>query len=107
MEALFETLRTELSTAPVFSCPDVFKHVVLETDISDFALGIVLSEDSKLQFQPVQFVSRKINKAIIVDTPSVKKVLAMDFTLKKFRVYLLSDEKLTMISDHQAFRTAF
>ena len=65
-EKAFQDLKAAFTTAPILVHPDFVKAFYLETDASDFALRVVLSQmgvDKKLYL--VAFYSRKFSAAEI------------------------------------------
>jgi len=59
-EAAFRKLKQRFTTAPILAHFDPAKPVILETDASDFALGVVLSQrDKEGRLHLVAFHSRK------------------------------------------------
>jgi hypothetical protein len=57
----FETLKKALTSAPVILHPDPAKPFIVEIDVSDFAIGVVLSQaDETGTLHPVSFYSRKV-----------------------------------------------
>jgi hypothetical protein len=83
----------------------------VETDTSDFAIAGILSqkfEDGNLH--PVSFISRKLSQAELNYDVFDKEMLAIVFSLRKWRYFLQGAEHKTIIySDHQnltSFKTA-
>ena len=104
----FEKLKSKMCNSPVLAYPDFTKPFIVETDASSVALGAVLSQKSSDgKIHPLQFASRTMNAAERNYSACEREALAVIFALKKFRVYLLSDETFTLITDHQALRYAF
>jgi len=88
------------------NCP-----ALVETDASDFAIAAILSqkfEDGKLH--PVSFISRKLSQAELNYDVNDEEMLAIVFSLRKWRYLLQGAEYKTIIySDHQNltyFKTA-
>ena len=60
----FEELKKRFTTEPVLVTPDLDKKIRVEVDVSDFAIGGVLSmkcEDEK--WSPVAYISKSLNEA--------------------------------------------
>jgi len=76
---------------------------MIETDASDFAIGAILSqkfEDGKIH--PVSFISRKLSDAEFNYDVYDKEMLAIVYSLEKWRQFLQGSEfKTTIFSDHQ------
>lgn len=82
--------------------PDSENQFVSKTDASLQSLGAALSQkDEKERPHPFQFESRTLNSASKRCCFSEKEPLAIDSSLKMFRVYLLSLRKLVLITDYQ------
>ena len=62
-QAAFETLRHQLATAPVLTCPDFDQPCVLQTDASQGGLGAVLTQDHDGKERIVAYASRTLNAA--------------------------------------------
>ena len=108
MQIAFEDLKGKLCRPPVLAYPSFEKSFVVETDASEYSVGAVLShKDEKGTLHPVQFASRTMNQAERKYSVCEKEALAVVFALKKFRVYLLSQDEFTLLTDHQALRSAF
>jgi hypothetical protein len=64
--AAFDTLKMAFTSAPILIHPDPAKPFIVETDVSDFALGAIPSQfgiDGLLH--PIAFYSRKLTSAEI------------------------------------------
>ena len=84
---------------------------MVETDASDFAIAGILSQkfsDGKLH--PVSFISKKLSQAELNYDVFDKEMLAIVFSLRKWRYILQGAEHKTIVySDHQNhtnFKTA-
>ena len=63
-QKMFEELKERFMTEPVLVTPDLDKEIRVEADISDFAIGGVLSmkcEDER--WRPVAYISKSLNEA--------------------------------------------
>ena len=108
MQKAFERLKFKLTSPPVLAFPDFDQPFVVETDASSVAVGAVLTqrkEDKRVQ--PIQYASRTMTSAERNYSACEREALALIFALKKFRVYLLSTQRFTLITDHQALQYAF
>lgn len=108
MEVAFQDLKRKLTTPPLLAFPDFDLPFIVETDASCLSLGAVLAqkkEDDKIH--PIQFASRTMTISEKKYATCEREALAVIFTLKKFRVYLLSSIPFTIVTDHQALGHAF
>ncbi|MCO5559123.1 hypothetical protein L7F22_012715 [Adiantum nelumboides] len=98
----YEVLKKALVSAPILRAPDwnVIFHVHI--DASNFAIGCVLTQpgEHKLDY-PISFASRQLNDAEKNYTTIEREGLAMIYSVKKFRYYLLAT-KFVFYVDHQA-----
>lgn len=97
----FEGLKLKLISPPVLAFPHIEEPFHFETDASSVAVGAALSQrkkDGKVHL--VQYASRTITEAGGNYSACEREVLAVIFSLKKFRVYLLSTQKLRLSADH-------
>ncbi|MCO5569649.1 hypothetical protein L7F22_023365 [Adiantum nelumboides] len=98
----YEVLKKALAGAPIFRAPDwnIIFHVHI--DASNFAIGCVLTKpgEHKLDY-PISFASRQLNDAEKNYTTTEREGLAMIYSIKKFRYYLLAT-KFVFYVDHQA-----
>ena len=109
--AIFDELRTILTSAPALQCPDFDKPFVVHTDASDFALGAVLSQtlrgsDGMDREHPIAYLSRVLNSAERNYDATQRECLAVVFAVKKWRHYLEGRE-FTVVTDHSALKWLF
>lgn len=108
MREAFVELKEKLTSPPLLALPDFDEPFVVETGASSIAVGAVLpqkKEDGKIH--PIQYASRTMTSTEKNYSACEREALAVIFALKKFRVYLLSTQKFTLITDHQALQYAF
>jgi hypothetical protein len=77
------------TSAPILIHPDLAKPFIVETNVSDFALGAILSQfgiDGLLH--PFTFYSRKLTNAEINYQVYDKELLAIITTFEQWRPYL-------------------
>jgi len=88
---------------PIMRHFDQDRPAMIETDASDFAIGAILSqkfEDGKIH--PVSFISKKLSDAEFNYDVYDKEMLAIVYSLEKWRQFLQGSEfKTTIFSDHQ------
>jgi hypothetical protein len=100
-ERAFGELKARLTAAPVLRLPDFSKQFVLSCDSSNVAVGAVLSQLHDGAELPVAFASRTLNKAERNYSATDRELLALVWSLKHFRTYLLSVPSFTVYSDHR------
>jgi len=88
---------------PILRHFDQDKPALIESHLSDFAIGAVLSqklEDGKIH--PCAFQSRTLSPAEFNYEVFDKEIVAMIYALQKWRHYILSTEhKTTIFMDYQ------
>jgi hypothetical protein len=91
------------TSAPVLIHPDLAKPFIVETDASNFALGVILSQsgiDGLLH--PVVFYSRKLTSAEINYQVYDKELLAIITTFEQWRPYLVeAQHRVQVLTDHK------
>jgi hypothetical protein len=86
---VFETLKQKFITASVLAIFDPEKEITLETDASDYAIGVCISQkDSEGRSYPVAFYSRKMSPAEGNYDIHDKELLAIVAAFQEWRVYL-------------------
>jgi hypothetical protein len=83
-QATFDTFKMAFTSAPILIHLDPAKPFIVETDVSDFALGAILSQfgiDGSLH--PVAFYSRKLISAKINYQVYDKDLLAIITAFKQ------------------------
>ena len=102
-QAAFETLRHQLVTALVLTCPDFNRPCVFQTDASQNGLGVVLTQNHGDQERVVAYASRTLNAAEKNYTVTEKECLAVVWGIRKMRPYL-EGYAFTVLTDHQALK---
>ena len=87
---MFETLKKAFTTAPVLKIPDDENQFRLETDSSDFATEVVLSQydPQDQKFHPVAYYSKSLNEHERNYEIYDKEMLAIIYALEEYRHYL-------------------
>ena len=85
---------------PILQFPDFTQNFVLTTDSSDFAIGSILSQGKIGEDKPVAYASRTLNEAECNYSTSEKELLAIVWSCKHFRQYLLG-KRFTVVTDHK------
>ena len=101
-ENAFQNLKKIMIDTFTLIFPDFDKEFYLFCDASDIAVGSVLSQkDKDGKFLPISFISRKL-QAAEVNYPTVEKeLLAVVYSVAKFRKYLL-DKPFFLFTDNNA-----
>jgi len=95
----FDTLKKALTTTPIIQPPDWKLPFELMCDASNFAIGAVLAQrDGKLP-HVIYYASKTLDTAQTNYTTTKKELLAVVFTLDKFRPYILGS-KVIVYTDH-------
>ncbi|GJX52133.1 reverse transcriptase domain-containing protein [Tanacetum coccineum] len=102
----FNTLKKNLTEAPILIAPDWNKPFELMCDASDFALGAVLGQRHEKHFRPIHYASKTMNEAESRYTTTEKEMLAVVYAFEKFRSYLVMN-KCTVYTDHSALKYLF
>jgi hypothetical protein len=102
-EQAFIKLKQQFTSAPVLAHFDPARPVIMETDVSDFTLGAVLSQyDDENRLHPVAFYSRKFSPAEINYEIHDKELLAVVNSFKHWCRYLEgATHQVQVFSDHQ------
>jgi len=103
----FDSIKKSLMEAPVLAIANQDKPFYVVCDASDFAIGCALMQrdddgaECVISYQSCQQNSAERNYPV-----HDKELLAMEYALAKFRVYLLGDRHFTVYTDHASLRTA-
>jgi hypothetical protein len=102
-QAAFDTLKMAFTSAPILIHPDPAKPFIVETDVSNFALGAILSQfgiDGLLH--PVAFYSQKLTSAEINYQVYDKELLAIITAFEQWRPYLArAQHRVQVLTDHK------
>ncbi|GJR35430.1 reverse transcriptase domain-containing protein [Tanacetum coccineum] len=89
----FNTLKKNLTEAPILIAPDWNEPFELMCDASDFALGAVLGQRHAKHFRPIHYASKTMNEAESRYTTTEKEMLAVkDSKARLLRWVLLLQE---------------
>ncbi|GJW15126.1 reverse transcriptase domain-containing protein [Tanacetum coccineum] len=78
----FNTLKKNLTEAPILIAPDWNEPFELMCDASDFALGAVLGQRHEKHFRPIHYASKTLNEAESRYTTTEKEMLAVERLLR-------------------------
>ena len=102
-EVAFRRIKTALISAPILAFPHAEGNLVLDTDASDTGLGAVLSQEQGGQERVLAYGSRTLSKAERNYCVTRRELLAIVFSLRKFRHYLLG-RPVRVRTDHASLR---
>ncbi|XP_070004327.1 uncharacterized protein [Nicotiana sylvestris] len=97
----FELLKYKLTTTLIITTSNWSLPFKLMRDASDVAVGPVLGQRVKKMFHPVYYASKIMNDAQVNYMVTEKELLAIVFTMEKFRPYLMG-AKVIVHTDHAA-----
>jgi hypothetical protein len=99
----FETLKSQLTSAPIMVSPNWSLPFELMCDASDFAVGVVLGQREGKHFRPIYLASKTLNNAQQNYMVTKKELLAVVFAFDKFRSYLVLS-KIIVFTDHSVLK---
>ncbi|KAI5324089.1 hypothetical protein L3X38_033162 [Prunus dulcis] len=99
----FNTLKRELTSAPIIMAPDWSVPFELMCDASNYAIGAVLGQRVNKLPHVIYYASWTLNYAQLNYSTTEKELLVVVFALEKFRSYLVGS-KVIVYSDHAALR---
>ena len=99
----FEKLKAHLITAPIVSAPNWQLPFEVMCDVSDLAIRAVLGQREGGKPYVVYYARRTLNEAQRNYTTTEKELLAVVYTLDKFRAYLVGSDVIIFI-DHLALK---
>jgi hypothetical protein len=105
-EESFRNLKEQLTKPPILRFTDFTQPFVLTTDASDYAIGSILSQGDIGKDKPIAFASRTLNKAETNYSTVEKELLAIVWSCKHFRPYLLG-RMFTIVTDHKPLTWIF
>nr|GFC90582.1 reverse transcriptase domain-containing protein [Tanacetum cinerariifolium] len=99
----FDTLKKNLTEAPILVVPDRNLPFELMCDASDFVIGAVLGQRKTKHFRPIHYANKTMTKAQIHYTTTEKEMLAVVYAFEKFRPYLVLSKSI-VYTDHSALK---
>nr|GEW79650.1 reverse transcriptase domain-containing protein [Tanacetum cinerariifolium] len=102
----FRTLKEKLIEALILIAPNWDQPFELMCDASDYAVGAVLGERVEKHFRPIHYVSKTMNQTETNYTTTEKEMLAVVYTFKKFRSYLIMNKSI-VYTNHSAPKYLF
>ena len=76
-------------SAPIITAPNWTLDFEIMCDVSDYAVGAVLSQRKNKNFHVIHYASKVLNEAQINYATTEKELLAIVYVLEKFRSYLI------------------
>ena len=99
----FARLKSELTSAPIIQPPNWSLPFEIMCDASDYAIGAVLGQRVNKVPHVISYASKTLNDAQLNYTTTEKELLAVVFSLEKFRSYLIGS-LVIVYTDHAALR---
>lgn len=100
----FDTLKAELSKAPVLAAPVLGRPFQIWTDASKVGLaGVLLQQDSNNVWRPVCYSSRSTNRHEMNYVPIELEALAIVFALKTFHPFV-AGAQITILTEYQPLK---
>ena len=79
----FDTLKENISTTPVLALPDLQRPFEIQTDASDYAMGVVLTQHGK----PICYHYETFNSAVVNYPTYDKELYTLVQSVKKWKHY--------------------
>nr|GEV83849.1 reverse transcriptase domain-containing protein [Tanacetum cinerariifolium] len=102
----FQTLKRNLTEAPILIAPDWDIPFELMCDASDFAVGAVLGQRQDKNFRPIHYASKTMTEAESNYTTTKKEMLAIGYAFETFWSYLILNKSI-VYTDHSALKYLF
>ena len=100
-EGAFQELKRCLTESPILVCPDFERPFNLQTDASDYGLGVALTQEVDGQDRAIAYASRTLTPAEKNYSVTEKECLAIVWGIEKMRPYL-EGYHFTVTTDHQS-----
>lgn len=108
MKIAFLQLKKGIIFDPVLAFPNFDCAFIVEKDALSVAVGAVFSQkNGKGYLHSVHFAWRCMNSAERRYLERDREAMVFVFTLKKFRLYLLSSRKFEIITDQKVLKCSF
>ncbi|GKD45512.1 reverse transcriptase domain-containing protein [Tanacetum coccineum] len=102
----FDTLKRELTHAPIMIKPDWSLPFKIMCDTSYYAIGAILGQRIDKHFKLIHYASKTMNEVQENYTTTEKELLAIVFAFGKFHQYLVLSKTIVFM-DHFALRYLF
>lgn len=100
-EAAFSTIKNQLVSSPILSCPNFDVPFVVQTDASNFGIGAVLSQTIDDEEHVICYISRSLSRAERNYSVTERECLAVIWAMEKLRPYL-EGTRFTVVTDHHS-----
>ena len=105
-ENQFQTLKNELTSAPILKFPSFNKPFIIRTDASKSGIGGVLlqkgEENDDLEYPIYYYVSRSLLKSEQNYGITDLEGSALYYCVRKFKLYIIGNPEITVvITDHK------
>ena len=102
-QAAFENIKMKITSQPILAMPTVNGKFRVECNVSDFAIGAILSQEQEDgKWKPVAFMSHVLNPTERNYEIYDKELLAVVRALEDWRHYLLgAEKKFEIFTDHK------
>lgn len=105
-EQAFVYLKNIISKDLGLPFPQFGETFFIHTDVSNYAIGAVLSQEVEGDLKPLTFASKKLNSAQVNYSTIEKELYAIVWAIKEFRLDILG-QKFVIKTDHQPLVWAF
>ena len=105
-QAAFELLKESLCSEPVLAQPDTSLPFIIETDASDFAIGLSLLQKDPItnKVHPIAYDGRKLTPAEQKYPIHEKELLAIKHALRIWYPYIENGHTTTVLTDHESLK---
>nr|GEX59069.1 reverse transcriptase domain-containing protein [Tanacetum cinerariifolium] len=103
---VFQTLKINLTEAPILIALDQDMPFELMCDASDFAIGAVLRQRQDKHFRPIHYANKTMTEAESNYTMTEEEMLAVVYAFEKFRFYLILNKSI-VYTDHSSLKYLF
>ena len=99
----YDKLKGMLTTAPIMQPPNWTLPFIIMCDASDYVIGAVLGQRKDKKSHVIYYASKTLSEAQMNYFTIEKKLLAVVFSLDKFRSYILGS-LVVVFTDHAALK---
>ena len=99
-ESAFQTLREQLTEAPILRLPDFARPFIVQADASDTGVGAALLQNFEDGLFPVAYASKKLLQREKNYSVIERECLAIVFAVQKYQKYLYGTE-FVLHTDHR------